>query len=280
MPNRRAASVTWWPCSVTRATASRLNDSSYCFLVCFSAFIIHLVWVVYSLNKVSGISRPLQRAIASLTCWYPDREKRKQFGAYLEALSPAWVITTNYDLVIESLLTGKSIPLGPNDLLTNPRGIVPVYHLHGVRTNPEEIIITQEDYVSLYRPNEYRQIKLALTVKESTTLLIGYGLGDVNVLTALDWSNNVFLSEKRDYPHEVIQVLRTENPKKSPYRDRNGIQVLEASDLVGFFEEYILIRAEEKKKEEDNNNKLLELSKQLADPKENLVERFIDDEKY
>src|SRR3989344_1837410 len=60
MPNRRAASVTWWPCSVTRATASRLNDSSYCFLVCFSAFIIHLVWVVYSLNKVSGISRPLQ----------------------------------------------------------------------------------------------------------------------------------------------------------------------------------------------------------------------------
>ncbi len=226
-----------------------------------------------------GVSR-LKRAIASLTCWYPDREKRKQFGAYLDALSPAWVITTNYDLVIESLLTGKSIPLGPNDLLTNPRGIVPVYHLHGVRTNPEEIIITQEDYVSLFRPNEYRQIKLALTVKESTTLLIGYGLGDVNVLTALDWSNNVFLSEKRDYPHEVIQVLRKENPKKSPYRDRNGILVLEASDLVGFFEEYILIRAEEKKKEEEDNNKLLELSKQLADPKENLVERFIDDEKY
>src|SRR3989338_310769 len=59
MPNRRAASVTWWPCLVTRATASRLNDSSYCFLVGFSAFIVHLVWVVYSLNEVSGMIRPL-----------------------------------------------------------------------------------------------------------------------------------------------------------------------------------------------------------------------------
>jgi SIR2-like domain len=226
-----------------------------------------------------AVSR-LKGAIASLTCWYPNREKRKQFGSYLEALSPAWIITTNYDLVIESLLTGKSIPLGPNDLLTNPRGIVPVYHLHGVRTNPEEIIITQEDYVSLFRPNEYRQIKLALTVKESTTLFLGYGLGDVNVLTALDWSNNVFLGEKREYPHEVIQLLRRENPEQAPYRDRNGIIVLEISDLVGFFEEYLLIRAEEKKKEEEENNKLLELSKKLADPKENLVESFIDNEEY
>jgi hypothetical protein len=226
-----------------------------------------------------GVSR-LKGAIASLTCWYPDRERRKQWGAYLDALSPAWVITTNYDLVIESLLTGKSIPLGPNDLLTNPRGIVPVYHLHGVRTNPEGIIITQEDYVSLFRPNEYRQIKLALTVKESTTLLIGYGLGDVNVLTAFDWSYNVFVGEKRDYPHEVVQVVRKENPKQSPYRERNGILVLEVSDLVGFFKEYMLIRAEEKKREEKDNDELLELSKQLADPKENLVERFINDVGY
>lgn len=222
----------------------------------------------------------LKGAIASLTCWYPDREKRKQYGAYLDALSPAWVITTNYDLVIESLLTGKSIPLGPNDLLTNPRGIVPVYHLHGIRTNPEEIIITQEDYVSLFRPNEYRQIKLALTVMESTTLLVGYGLGDVNVLTALDWSNNVFLSERRDFPHEVIQVLRKGNPKKSPYRDRNGILVLEVSDLEEFFEEYKLIRSEEEKREKEDNDKLLELSKKLAGTEEDLVTKFIDDQKY
>lgn len=226
-----------------------------------------------------GASR-LKQAIANLTCWYPDREKRAKFGSYLDSLSPSWVITTNYDLVIEGLLTGRSIPLGPNDQLTNPRGVAPVYHLHGIRTSPEEIIITQEDYVSLFRPNEYRQIKLALTVKESTTLLVGYGLGDVNVLTALDWSNNVFLGEKRDFPHDVIQVIRKENPNQTPYRDRSGILVVETSDLVAFFEEYMVVRIAEKKNEEEINKKIQELSSALADPNTSLVEQFIDDEEY
>jgi len=51
----------------------------------------------------------------------------------------------------------------------------------------ELYIIVQEDYVGQFRPTEYRQIKMALMIKESTMLIIGYGLGDVNVLTALDW---------------------------------------------------------------------------------------------
>ncbi len=226
-----------------------------------------------------GASR-LKQAIASLTCWYPDRERIEKFGTYLDSLSPSWVITTNYDLVIEALLTGRSIPLGPSDQLTNPRGIVPVYHLHGIRTSPEDIIITQEDYVSLFRPNEYRQIKLALTVKESTTLLLGYGLGDVNVLTAIDWSNNVFLGEKRDFPHDVIQVIRKENPRQSPYRDRSGIWVVDTNDLVNFFEEYMAVRDTEKKKEEETKNAIQKLSQALADPNTSLIDRFIDDEKY
>ena len=53
-----------------------------------------------------------------------------------------------------------------------------MFHLHGVRTNPKEIIIAQEDYITLFRPSEYRQMKLALTIKESTTLFLGYGLGE------------------------------------------------------------------------------------------------------
>lgn len=113
----------------------------------------------------------LKNEIAALTSWYPDKEQREKFSKYLECLSPSWVTTTNYDLIIESLLTGRSTPLGPNDSLSSPKGVIPVFHLHGLRTNPEEIIIAQEDYVTLFRPSEYRQIKLALTIKESTTLL-------------------------------------------------------------------------------------------------------------
>ena len=222
----------------------------------------------------------LKREISALTSWYPDKEKREKFSKYLECLSPSWVITTNYDMVIESLLTGKSIPLGPNDSLSSPDGIIPVFHLHGLRTNPEEIIIAQEDYVTLFRPSEYRQIKLALTIKESTTLLLGYGLGDVNVLTALDWSRNVFKSEEANYPNDVVQVLRKDNPAEEPYRDKNGIVILEVEDLSNFFEDFIEVRTEELNEKKKEQKALKDLADELDAPDGEMIEKFIDDEKF
>ena len=222
----------------------------------------------------------LKREISMLTSWYPDKENREKFSQYLESLNPSWVITTNYDLIIESLMTGQCIPLGPDESLSAPRGQVPIYHLHGIRTNPEGIIISQEDYVSLFRPNEYRQIKLALTIKESTTLLLGYGLGDVNVLTAIDWSRNVFLSKQENYPHDVIQLLRTANPQERPYRDRNGILIVETSDLTKFFDEYSSVHVELLKEKMKQEEALEKLSDELEDPKENTIKKFIDDKDY
>ena len=222
----------------------------------------------------------LKREIAALTSWYPDKEKRETFSRYLECLSPSWIITTNYDLIIESLLTGKSTPLGPNDSLSSPKGIMPVFHLHGLRTNPEEIIIAQEDYVALFRPSEYRQIKLALTIKESTTLLLGYGLGDVNVLTALDWSRNVFKGEEANYPNDVVQVLRKDNPKEEPYRDKNGIVILETEDISKFFEEFMVVREELLKDEEKERKALKKLAAELDDPDSSMIDKFIDDKDF
>lgn len=221
--------------------------------------------------------RRLKKEIAKLTSWYPDKEKRAEFSPHLNELNLSWVITTNYDLVIESLLTGKSVPLGPNDPLIAPFGIVPIFHLHGVRTNPEEIIIAQEDYVGLFRPTEYRQIKLALMIKESTMLILGYGLGDVNVLTALDWSKNVFKSESENYPNEVIQVVRKENPKEQPYRDKNAVIIVETSSLVSFFQEFSKVRKEKVEEEKKQSESLRKLAKQLDDADESMIEKFIDD---
>jgi hypothetical protein len=219
----------------------------------------------------------LKREIAALTSWLPDKSKRETFAKYLEALSPSWIITTNYDLIIESLLTGKSIPLGPNDSLSSQKGVIPVFHLHGIRTNPDDIIIAQEDYVALFRPSEYRQIKLALTIKESTTLLLGYGLGDVNVLTALDWSRNVFRSEQPNYPNGVIQVLRKDNPHENPYRDRHGIVIIETSDLATFFDEFLAVRRDLLKVEQEEQSQLSQLAAELDDPGSKMIEQFIDD---
>jgi hypothetical protein len=238
---------------------------------------------IYSTTEEIDYSRAVQsvkQGIAGLTSWHPDRDQRKAYSGYMSILNCSWIITTNYDLVIESLLTGASIPLGPNDSLTAPVGVVPVFHLHGVRTNPDEIIIVQEDYVGLFRPTEYRQIKLALMIKESTMLILGYGLGDVNVLTALDWSKNVFKAEPKNYPNEVIQVVRKENPREDTYRDRNSIVVLEASSLQNFFEEYSEARLIEIAKDKEIQGNLAKLSEELDSPDESMIEKFIDDGTY
>lgn len=222
----------------------------------------------------------LKYNIAQLTCLYPNQQQREQYSAYLVALDPSWVITTNYDLVIESLLTGKSIPLGPNDPLSAPRGIVPVFHLHGVRTNPEEIIIAQEDYVALFRPSEYRQMKLALTIRESTTLFLGYGLGDVNVLTALDWSRNVFKGEESHYPNDVVQVLRKSQPSESPYRDRNGILIIETADLAQLLDELIECKSELLGKQREEQATLDGLAATLNSPTSSVIVEFIDNRPF
>lgn len=222
----------------------------------------------------------LKQKICDLTSLYPTREARKEFSEYIKSFNPSWIITTNYDLVIESLLTGESVTLSPKDQLIAASGLVPVFHLHGVRTNPDELVISQEDYVSLFRPNEYRQIKLALTIKESTVLLFGYALGDVNVLTALDWSKNVFDGQESNYPQDVIQIVRSKNPQTEPYRDKNGIVIYETDDLTTFFQEFLEIRKELLEKEEEEQKNLKSLSESLINSDESQIEKFIDDENF
>ena len=160
-----------------------------------------------------------------------------------------------------------------------PKDLTPIYHLHGIRSNPDSIVITQEDYVSLFRPNEYRQIKLALTIKESTVLLLGYGLGDINVLTALDWSNNVFGTKEENYPNEIIQIVKTDEPEDEPYRDKNKIVIYEVGQLQDFFVDYSKSNSIYKAKKEKADKLLSDLQEKL-NPDEVLIDKFIDDQEY
>jgi hypothetical protein len=220
----------------------------------------------------------LKQKIASLTSWYPEKKQRDVYGKILHDIAPDWIITTNYDLIIECLLTGKCLSLGPNDQLISPQNLIPIYHLHGIRTNPNSIIISQEDYVSLFRPNQYRQLKLSLSIKESTTLIIGYSLGDVNVLTAVDWTKNVYSGQRTNYPHEIIQLLFKKNPKDLPYRDRNDILIIEFDNLKIILNEIAKSVVEEKEIELENDNILHELNGILENPEPSNIENFIDDE--
>ena len=219
----------------------------------------------------------LKSTISALTAWFPSTEQRQEYAGYLNSLGPAWIVTTNYDQVLECILPGRCLSLGPQDTFMMRKGLIPVFHLHGVRTAPDDLIIAQEDYVGLSRPNAYRQIRLALTMKESTTCLIGYGLGEVNVLTALDWSRNVYADSLGEYPHEVIQVVRSKNPADEPYRAHSGIVVIETSSLGEFFTEYKNATKKLRRNRKEEKKQLRQLAASFDNAKPADVSKFLDD---
>jgi hypothetical protein len=224
--------------------------------------------------------KELKQQISDITSLYPDTNSRGVYRNFFDILNPNWIITTNYDTVIESILTGKGHSLSPSDQLIAPKGQIPVYHLHGLRTIPDSIVITQEDYVALFRPNEYRQQKLTLLIKESVTVLIGYNLSDFNVLTAVDWSKNVFDGKSESYPNGIIQLYFTSNPKPAPYRDDNGIWIFEFSNLVELLSNLIVTVSKRCGMNAIVKNSTKNLSAEYSDPSDEMIKSFVDDPEY
>jgi len=160
-----------------------------------------------------------------------------KFKEYFDNMNINWIVTTNYDTILESILTGKCLPLGPQECFYKIHDLIPIYHIHGIRTDPYNIIITNEDYVSLFRPNDYRQSRLPFLIKESIVLMIGYGIGDINVISALDWSKNVYTNLNKNYDAKIIQLLYTDSPKDKPYEDSYGVIIMETNNISEFLEQ-------------------------------------------
>ena len=231
------------------------------------------------LKTLEEASNELKAQISVLTAWYPNQEQRDDYSQILKNLEPNYIITTNYDLILENLLPENSISLGPNDILTSPKFEIPIYHLHGIRTDPSSIIITKEDYTKLFRPNEYRLQKLSLLFKESTTLIIGYSLGDTNVLTALDWSENIYKDNSRKYyPNGIIQLLyKRDNPNPEPIIQENGIITLEIDSILDIMKELSDFIERNKEKYSKEKLEINNFRSKLINADDNLIKSFIDD---
>lgn len=88
------------------------------------------------------------------------------------------VITTNYDNFIEEFLEFQ--PLIGNDILfSNPYGSV--YKIHGSVTDPNQIIITDDDYKNFQTKYELIRAQLVSLFIHHPIIFIGYKIGDDNI---------------------------------------------------------------------------------------------------
>lgn len=222
--------------------------------------------------------RTFKHQICNITSWYADVQQRNQYHDLLIKVSPRWIVTTNYDLILETLLPEESISLSPKDELVYPKSKIPIYHLHGIRTDPDTIIITREDYIQLSRPHNYRMEKLSLMFSESSTLMIGYKIGDPNVQTALDWSKNIYdeqNSKTTKYPHKIIQLVHKRTPADEPYETENGIIILETDSVFTILKEISDTIDDVQIENDDIQNEVLNIQNKFLNPTEEDINNFI-----
>ena len=94
----------------------------------------------------------------------------------------AGVITTNYDELLECIFEEFSVLIGQDSLLVaNSLNIFEIFKIHGCCTNPESIILTEDDYNRFGKKLKYLSAKLLTIFVEHPIIFIGYGLGDVNI---------------------------------------------------------------------------------------------------
>jgi hypothetical protein len=96
------------------------------------------------------------------------------------------VITTNWDTFLEELFPEYKIFVGQKELLfANPLGIAEIYKVHGCRTRPESLVLTDKDYEEYNQRNTYLASKLITIFVEHPIVFIGYSIADENIRALL-----------------------------------------------------------------------------------------------
>ncbi|HGG0586987.1 MULTISPECIES: SIR2 family protein [Bacillus cereus group] len=94
------------------------------------------------------------------------------------------VVTTNYDCLLENIfnLSEDSVFIGQPQLF-NPKSLDlgELYKIHGCMTDPENIIITEEDYMIFRNTAKLFSAKLLTLMSENPVVFIGYSINDPNI---------------------------------------------------------------------------------------------------
>tara|TARA_A100000171_G_scaffold45878_1_gene50107 strand:+ start:2822 stop:4387 length:1566 start_codon:yes stop_codon:yes gene_type:complete len=92
------------------------------------------------------------------------------------------IITTNWDLLLESLFPDFTRYVGQEELIFSEiYSIGELYKIHGCVSNPESLTLTDADYSEFHNRNSYLAAKLLTIFVEHPVIFMGYSLDDANV---------------------------------------------------------------------------------------------------
>ena len=109
-------------------------------------------------------------------------EKWKEELSLLRNLVIDGIITTNWDDTVERIFPNYKPYIGQQQLISaSTFNIGEIYKIHGCMTNPDSLILTQEDYNNFNERNPYLAAKLITIFIEHPVVFLGYSINDDNI---------------------------------------------------------------------------------------------------
>lgn len=131
-------------------------------------------------------------------------EQAKREISSLRDIQPHAVITTNYDEFLELVFNEGPIDgeddsgseqqddryevvIGEEILETQFKSLGEILKIHGSVTDPESLILTEEDYENFNKRKRYLSSKMLTYFAEHPLLIVGYSATDPNIRKILSW---------------------------------------------------------------------------------------------
>lgn len=151
----------------------------------------------------------------------------------LQEIQPHAIITTNYDPFLEVVYPDYQTIVGEEILRSDYQSIGEILKIHGCTTNPESLILTDENYDEWVDKKKYLSAKLLTYFAEHPVLIVGYSVGDKNVRRLLSDIDEILSPEDGlinniyflNWEPDVSSIDTFEREKRIPTVDSKSIRV-------------------------------------------------------
>ncbi|MEE3895303.1 SIR2 family protein [Priestia megaterium] len=161
---------------------------------------------------------PFKKILANKFLQYELKEEMiNEFEYFKKMLIKTQIIlTTNYDTLIEDTYNavstyGIETYIGQKGFFEQTIGYAELYKLHGCATEPQSLIIAENDYGKFNKNSVLISAKIISTLLHSPIVFLGYSLTDENVRKIIkDFSSSLSEKELSKLESRIIVVEREE----------------------------------------------------------------------